>query len=315
MGLRPLDPKRTNDRLLIKAGLPSYLALGERIGRTGHDFLAKLGKSAVPPNHPFLPLLSEPLGVSDRVVIAAFSAKGKPLAEMHARRIAARFLGKKHSTNRPSRRQTPVSDATTIFPESRPMRGGHPMTDPIRSAARGNLNPDDPGDAILLASRYPSWNALIQAVRSAPSQDMLNKFRARAVAPNHPHLNRYAELLGIGQDQFRDVFAANGTALSSGMIERVARTGNKASAKRNGAGPATGKGKRGGYNKLKTKGPLDLRQATRTLISTANIAAMEGEDAIRVPITALYVVLQDYIERCHIKGAVLISPDFPEQFG
>lgn len=307
---------RPTDRALAKAGFESYRDyLQQARGTYDPGFSVKLRTSKIPPNHPYVAQLAGALDLSPKRFTTIFSARAKPLPDRVLRGIASRAAA--HPPTARAERRPPMTSMIEAEQEHA-STNGHATE---KLSRRGeHMQPDRPDHKLILDAGMTSVGELVMRAMGtvSPSGSFYAKVRTRAVAPNHPYLPRLADALGVSVERVIDAFSINVAPLHATIVKRLTSTApGPRKAKRAARVPREdaiyANGKRH-YNKLKSKN-LGLRQSTRSIISTYIVAAMNGEKAITIPIDALYPFLQDYIELRHIKGAVLISPDFAEQFG
>jgi len=164
---------------------------------------------------------------------------------------------------------------------------------------------------------------------------MLWRISTGLINPNHPLLPRLAKEIGMPLaklvatatkpplrerwlTQAQQEYGGNGgrpvkrngkaVVLASQIVDSGSRNGEH---KRN---VLTGPIRTGPYNRLR-KAEDEVRQATRVMITTLNMAIMgEHETIPPVPTTLVYLVLSDYLQEKGIKASVLIDPKFVALF-
>jgi len=285
--------------LKIPAG-PTRLPLAVR------NIALRLQRSAegVAPNSPMLPGLAKYLGVPLDTVQKF--AKGAPLNEKWLSKISTQLargtiprgkkLGKaihaKHASKKKTKGRAPVE----IQPHTK-----HELT---RIAAEKGFRLGD------LAKELGVKAGSLWAIATGKC------------APSHPLLPEIANALDIPLRRLQAMCKLPGLSIGRPKAKRkekvlaVVHVSREHTHQHNGNGHPKNNGHHPRKYNAMRKQEIELRQAARSILSSLNLAIMEGQQwSPPLPVAALHAVMQDYMNSKGGRGgALVLDPRFAEFF-
>ncbi|HKW13080.1 MAG TPA: hypothetical protein VJS69_01200 [Candidatus Krumholzibacteria bacterium] len=287
----------------------------------------------IAPNSPMLPLLAEALKQPTEAV-RAFT-KGEPMTDRFLKKIQNQMA---HGTVWRGG-QGKVAKTTKVAAKQ-------PQTVAVSPKKKGarDYKPRSPLAKYLWTEHQLTIHDVSEKLHVKYMQ--MQKMVMGLMAPNHPLVVKLAELVRVPHHKIASYMKL--APMNESVLKRVAsqlglpvrRGGGRPpmgktpelKQPKNGkavvlySGPVkvvpeptlngTGKkkGAYGPHNKLR-KQELSLRQAVRDLVMTCNLTTMQNQDFTPpLPIAVLYPVLQDYLEKNHVRGNILVDPRFATYF-
>jgi len=260
----------------------------------------RLNTGDIAPNSPILPRFASELGVSLET-LQPF-AKAAPLDARWVQKI-----------------ETQLAKGT--LPRGAKTRNGK-IAKKLKAKAKGRHGGSRHGSPLtrlLVEQSGMPVAALGKQLGISPAT--MSRLSAGQLGPNHPILPALAKALKLDLKTLTRYM--HGPRMSAGMVNKARRALGSAAkaAARHAPSPeapreatsakAAAPAKR--YNKLRGMS-LALREATRAMIATLNVATMRGETHMPpIPLRDLYLVLVDYLDAKGVRD-VLVDPNFATLF-